>query len=198
MKRFKDYDPGFVHIDVKDLPQRPDEANRSYRFVAIDRATPWVYLEILPDQSKPASKRFLTRRIQAAPFHIRTILTDKGKEFTDRVSRVGKRKPTGHHLFDRTCSAHDIEHRLIKPMRPETRGRVERFNARIAEILKTTTLASHDDLSQTLRRDLYLYNYNWPQKALHAAPPIEALKHGYQAKPQCFRVKPYNLTRPDS
>lgn len=63
MKRFKDYDPGFIHIDVKYLPQMPDEANRSHLFIAIDRATPWVYLEILPDKSKSSSQRFLKHLI---------------------------------------------------------------------------------------------------------------------------------------
>lgn len=64
---------------------------------------------------------------------------------------------------------------------------VERFNGRIADILKTTTLASSEDLRQTLRRYLFLYNYNLPQKALHAAPPIEALKRWHQAKPQMLQ-----------
>lgn len=38
-KTFKDYEPGFVHIDIKYLPQMPDETARRYLFVAIDRAT---------------------------------------------------------------------------------------------------------------------------------------------------------------
>ena len=38
-KGFKDYNPGLVHVDVKYLPQMPDEDQRTYLFVAIDRAT---------------------------------------------------------------------------------------------------------------------------------------------------------------
>src|SRR5262249_5475593 len=38
---------GFVHIDVKYLA--PLKRHRSYAYVAIDRATCFVYLEILPD-----------------------------------------------------------------------------------------------------------------------------------------------------
>lgn len=38
-KSFKDYMPGFVHVDIKYLPQMPDEKARRYLFVAIDRAT---------------------------------------------------------------------------------------------------------------------------------------------------------------
>jgi len=39
VKPFKAYDPGFVHVDVKYLPQMPDEDHRQYLFAAIDRAT---------------------------------------------------------------------------------------------------------------------------------------------------------------
>ena len=38
---FKAYEPGYIHIDVKYLPQMADEASRRYLFVAIDRATRW-------------------------------------------------------------------------------------------------------------------------------------------------------------
>jgi len=45
-KTFKDYEPGFTHIDIKYLPQMPDESSRRYLFVAIDRATRWVFINI--------------------------------------------------------------------------------------------------------------------------------------------------------
>lgn len=41
-KTFKDYEPGFLHIDIKYWPKMPDEEQRRYLFVAIDRATRWV------------------------------------------------------------------------------------------------------------------------------------------------------------
>ena len=34
LKTFKDYEPGFLHIDIKYLPQMPDETQRRYLFVA--------------------------------------------------------------------------------------------------------------------------------------------------------------------
>jgi transposase len=40
-KTFKDYEPGFIHVDIKYLPQMPDETSRRYLSVAIDRATRW-------------------------------------------------------------------------------------------------------------------------------------------------------------
>lgn len=38
---FKACEPGYIHIDVKYLPQMADETSRRYLFVAIDRATRW-------------------------------------------------------------------------------------------------------------------------------------------------------------
>jgi len=43
---FKAYEPGYLHIDVKYLPQMADETSRRYLFVAIDRATRWVFIRV--------------------------------------------------------------------------------------------------------------------------------------------------------
>ncbi len=134
---FQDYAPGFVHVDVKYLPQLPDEDQRRYLFAAIDRATRWVYVEILPEKSAACAQGFLTHLLQAAPFKITKILTDNGKEFTDRFCATGERDPTGKHRFDRICHEQHIEHRLIPPRHPQTNGMIERFNGRISEVLAT-------------------------------------------------------------
>jgi len=65
------------------------------------------------------------------------LLTDNGKEFTDRLFGGAQRKPSGSHEFDQLCQALGIEHRLTKPGTPQTNGMVERFNGRIADVLKT-------------------------------------------------------------
>ena len=38
-KSFKDYEPGYVHVDVKYLPQLPDENHRKNLFVAMVRTS---------------------------------------------------------------------------------------------------------------------------------------------------------------
>ena len=197
-KSFKDYDPGFVHVDVKYLPQMPDEDSRKYLFVAIDRATRWVYLEIKPDKSAAAAQIFLNNVIQKAPFTIIKILTDNGKEFTDRFCATGQREPTGKHLFDQTCAEHGIEHRLIKPRRPQTNGMVERFNGRIAEIVGQTRLTSAAHLQETLLKYCQLYNHHIPQKRLGHVAPIQALKNWQEMKPELFVKKVYKLSGPDT
>jgi len=50
-KTFKTYEPGFVHVDVKYLPQMADQDRRRYLFVAIDWATRWVYVVLKADKS---------------------------------------------------------------------------------------------------------------------------------------------------
>ncbi|WP_141699397.1 DDE-type integrase/transposase/recombinase, partial [Candidatus Thiosymbion oneisti] len=122
----KNYAPGFVHVDVKYLPQMPDEDQRTSLFAAIDRATRWVSVEVLKDKSATSASSFLTRLIEQAPFTITKLLTDNGKAFTDRFCATGERQSTGAHAFDQVCADNQIEHRLIKPRTPQTNAMIER------------------------------------------------------------------------
>jgi len=196
-KRFKDYEPGFVHVDVKYLPQMADESARRYVFVAIDRATRWVFIAIKPRKTANAAKAFLKALHKACPFHISRILTDNGKEFTDRLFGNRKRKASGEHQFDQLCQALGIEHRLTPPRHPQTNGMVERFNGRIADILKTHRFNSREDLEQTLIRYVKLYNHHLPQAALHSKTPVQAMKQWHQSHPVLFHKNPYDRPGPN-
>lgn len=112
-----------MHIDIKYLPQMPDETSRHYLFVAIDRATRWVYIELNADQTDSRSVDFLAKVRQACPVKIVKLLTDNGSQFTDRFTAGGKKKEFGGtHVFDRLCKQFGIEHRLIPPRHPQTNG----------------------------------------------------------------------------
>ncbi len=121
-------------------------------------------------------------------------LTDNGKEFTDRLFASRARQPSGEHEFDQLCQALGIEHRLTQPKHPQTNGMVERFNGRIADILKTNRFISGEDMEQTLLRYVHLYNHQLPQSALHSRTPIQAMKDWYQSHPQLFNKRPCNQT----
>jgi transposase-like protein len=73
---FKAYEPGYIHIDVKYLPQMADEDRRRYLFVAIDRATRWVFIRVFKAKTAANARRFLRDLERACPLRIRTILTD--------------------------------------------------------------------------------------------------------------------------
>ena len=112
-KAFKDDEPGFVHIDIKYLPQMPDESERSHLFVAIDRATRWVHIGIDADQTEASAVHFLEQLHLASPMKIVKLLTDNDAQFTDRFTSQA-RAPTGRHTFDVRC----ITSHPFRPSKP--------------------------------------------------------------------------------
>ena len=190
---FKAYEPGYIHIDVKYLPQMADETSRRYLFVAIDRATRWVFIRIFNAKTAANARRFLRDLDRACPLRIRTILTDNGKEFTDRLFGLRKRAATGAHEFDTLCETLGIEHRLTPPKSPQTNGMVERFNGRIEDVLQSHHFRSSDDIETTLHRYVWLYNQQLPQSALRSKTPLQAMKDWHNLKPELFKKQPYYL-----
>jgi len=72
-------------------------------FVVIDRAIRWVFISIKQHKTAASAKAFLAALRKAAHFKIRTILTDNGKEFTERLCGSHSFHPTGEHEFDKLC-----------------------------------------------------------------------------------------------
>lgn len=196
---------GFIHVDVKYLP--PLARRRSYAYVAIDRATRFVYLEILPDRRAATAAGFLARFLDRFPLAVHTILTDNGSEFTDRFAVDKKDKPqdkaSGEHPFDRICAERAIAHRLTRPFRPQTNGMVERFNRRLGEHLgqmPQNRAAHHRRFLDHTERDAYLHtfvtDYNRTRlRCLDYQAPAELLAklagHNTQAGTQaCRRYRP--------
>ena len=54
-----------------------DETTRRYLFVAIDRATRWVFVRILSATTAANARRFLRDLHRACPIRIARILTDR-------------------------------------------------------------------------------------------------------------------------
>ena len=188
-QRFKAQQPlGFIHIDVKYLTAL--DRRRSFAYVAIDRATRFVYVEVLPDRKASTGAGFLERFIAAFPLKVHTVLTDNGVEFTDRfaVDKPGKPegRPSGHHLFDRVCRQHGIKHILTRPFRPQTNGLVERFNRRLAEAIAEqphstrnqgkNRFESHDQRNSFIASFVYNYN-NTRLRCLAYRAPLEILNN---------------------
>ena len=153
-----------------------------------------VSLEIHPRRTAKIARAFLARLLKKAPFIIQKVLTDNGKELTDRFCATGERQPTGRHPFEQVCRAQGIDHRLIKPRHPPTNGMIERFNGRIADVLRQTRFPTFAALTETLLKYEQIDNQHIPQRALGHSPPVQALKKWQKAKPELFHKRVNNHT----
>jgi hypothetical protein len=82
-KKFKEYQPGYIHIDVTYLPKFGGQ--KYYLFVAIDRATRTLFYEVYQEKTAENAQKFLNNCLDFFPFTIEKILTDNGLEFTNRL-----------------------------------------------------------------------------------------------------------------
>lgn len=80
-KKFKKYPIGYFHIDIAEVCT---EEGRLYLFVAVDRTSKFAYAELHTNQTRDTACRFLRQLITIVPYHIHTILTDNGIQFTNR------------------------------------------------------------------------------------------------------------------
>ncbi|MGY2847900.1 MULTISPECIES: IS481 family transposase [Bradyrhizobium] len=181
---FENASIGFIHIDVKYLPAL--QRRTSYAFVAIDRATRYVFVEVHSRRDGATATGFLKRFLADFPHQVHTILTENGAEFTDRFAVDKKNKPpgkpSGDHPFDQLCRQCAIQHRLTKPYHPQTNGLVERFNRRIAEAIgrehkrgsARRTFVNHADRDTFIAK--FVHDYNRTRlKCLGYLAPIQAL-----------------------
>jgi transposase InsO family protein len=96
------------------------------------------------------------------------VLTDNGKQFTDRFGRGGEV------LFDRICRRNGIAHRLTQPSSPTTTGKIERFHQTLRrELLDqarpfTSLLEAQAALDDWVRE----YNAERPHQALETKVPV--------------------------
>ena len=193
-KKFKEYDPGYLHIDVTYLPKI--NGKKYYLFVAIDRATRLVYYKVYEAKTAENAQNFMLECLNFFPFEITHVLTDNGLEFTNRLikSKKGKycAKPS---KFDMICKQNSIDHRLTKPLSPKTNGMVERAN----NTIKTATIKSNDyDNLDQMNKDLmnFLVSYilfrrhGGLRKELNVKTPFDAIVKWYNLMPDIFKIKP--------
>jgi transposase InsO family protein len=177
-KVFREYPPGYLHIDHFTLPLF--NKIKHYCFVAIDRATRMVYLRVYPNKSANSACDFITRCVKFFHFPINTVLTDNGREFTSKYLHPGSKK-LHTHLFDLACDLLEIEHRLTRPYTPSTNGMVERTNGRIKRAtIHKTNYVSIEHLKQDFEDWMLLYNFVRPHRRLNRKTPASVAEEwGY-------------------
>lgn len=198
---FKEYPPGFLHIDHFKLPTLNDNGNDTdntrYCFVAIDRATRLVFLWVYSDKSAHSAHAFLQRCLEFFPFQIEKILTDNGREFTldGFKNRWGaKLKATTTHPFEHLCQHNNIEHRRTRPYTPKTNGLVERAN----RLIKDNTVKVHrygtiTEMIRDLKRWNSIYNFCRPHRRIGRITPYQAVCNWHQIQPERFIKEPAQL-----
>jgi len=187
-KKFAKYPIGYFHIDIAEVCTKE---GRLYLFVAIDRTSKFACAELHPDQTRDTACRFLQQLILIVPYHIHTILTDNGIQFTNRK----KDKWAFMHLFDRICCQHGIEHRLTKVNHPWTNGQVERMNRTIKEAtVKRYYYETHQQLKYHLKLFLTAYNFARRLKTLNGLTPYEYIVKCWQNDKERFKIYPNHDT----
>ena len=169
---FKDYDLGFLHVDIKHLPKLRDRdgvTRKRYLYVAIDRCSRFVHLAVKDDETERSAVAFLKEAIRAFPFQVTHVLTDRGSCFTADG-------------FEAACLSLGVEHRMTRPYTPRTNGMVERFNGRVQREVLGVTIHSHADLEILLTGFNQAYNAR-RQRVLGGRSPETVVRERLGATP---------------
>jgi hypothetical protein len=103
---FAETNIGYVHIDSCEL--RIAEG-KLIIFLAIDRLSKFVHVEIHESVGKMQSAAFPRSVVATFPYRLHAVLTDNGMAFVDLPKNRGRRPEIeaifGGHIFDRVCNS---------------------------------------------------------------------------------------------
>ena len=122
-----------------------------------------AYAEIHPDETRQSAAGFLVRAhawFQARGVTVQRVLTDNGG--CDRS-----------HLWGETCRQLGITAKRTRPYRPQTNGKVERFNRTLLDGWASRRLYQSEQARRAAFGPwLHWYNHHRPHTALGGHPPI--------------------------
>lgn len=183
-----------VQVDVKYVPKEcmsrelQEKGEKFYQYTGIDEYTRIRYTWFTNEHSTYMSSEFAKRMIKYYKkeygIEIKTIQTDNGFEFTNRLSWQGflKNKKT---LFEKTLEELRIEYKTIKPHTPKQNGRVERSHRKDQErFYYKRVFHSLEDLREQGKEWRKEYN-NFPMRPLGWLSPKEYLKK-YKSQEESF------------
>jgi transposase InsO family protein len=167
------------HIDAHYLPKwiiRWDKT-RYFLLSIMDDCSRIVYTEVI-DNIKSLTIMFSWLRIlnilsEHYWIKFEKILSDNWSEFWPRYS-----KNKVDHPFERMLIELWIEHKYIRPYRPQTNGKIERFWRTIEEdLIKESDFDTLNELREEVLQYNYYYNHERPHSSLWWKTPIEFAKN---------------------
>jgi transposase InsO family protein len=191
IRRYEHARPGdLVHVDVKKLgkiplgggwrahgrgtvmraarARRPARIGYSYVHSMVDDHSRVAYSEIHDDEQGPTAVGFFQRArawFAARGIEIRAVLTDNGGCYRSRA-------------WSDELARHDIKHRRTRPYRPQTNGKVERFNRTLLdEWAYVRPYRSEAARRRRLDNWLHLYNHHRSHTALGGHPPMSRVNN---------------------
>ena len=188
--------PGdLVHVDVKKIGRIPDgggwrvhgrgstqhkatgraksagaRAGYVYLHSAVDDHSRLAYTEELLDEKGATAAGFWERAVKFFRRHgikrIRRVLTDNGACYRSL-------------LFNAALTKSRSKHKWTRPYRPQTNGKVERYQRTLAdEWARQRAWSSNAERTAALPAFLDRYNYARPHTALKGRPPASRLPAG--------------------
>jgi transposase InsO family protein len=186
IRRYEHPVPGdLVHVDIKKLGRIPTGGGHrahgrrtgtprargigyDYVHAAVDDHSRLAYVELLADERDQTCAGFW-RRAQAffAGHHItiRRVLTDNGPGYRSRA-------------FAAALAERQVTHTWTRPYRPQTNGKVERFNRTLLEEWAYRRLyRSQAARTRALPAWVHRYNHHRAHTALGGHPPISRVNN---------------------
>ena len=194
--RYEKERPGeLVHVDIKKLGRIPDgggwwahgrgseadkaagrardraaragaSPSRGYRYLhhALDDHSRLAYSEILPDERKETAAGFMSRAIaffNERSIDVEAVMTDNGSCYRSAA-------------FNQVLARAGAKHRYTRPYRPQTNGKVERFNRTLAaEWAYAHPWSSEAEREAAYARWLHTYNHHRPHTGIGGQVPAD-------------------------
>jgi transposase InsO family protein len=187
IRRYERECPGeLVHVDIKKLGRIPDggghralgragrprwgKAGVGYEFVhaCVDDHSRLAHAEVLEDERSDTCAAFMRRAGAFFAEHgvtVQRVLTDNGPGYRS-------------HVFRRAVEDLGACQRFTRPYRPQTNGKVERFNRTLLEEWAYVRPYATDQQRAALLPDwLHLYNHHRSHTALGGRSPVERVNN---------------------
>jgi transposase InsO family protein len=173
IRRYEHDQPGaLLHVDVKKLHRlgltKPPWV-RDCLHVVLDDHSRVVYAELLPDETAPTAADCLERAVawfESLGVRSLRVLTDNHPTYRSNLWR------------DR-CQLLGLSHLRTLPRRPQTNGKVERWNRTLLEeVIHGRTFASREARTAAVLNYIPEYNTRRPHTALGGSTPLLRLLKG--------------------